>query len=234
MKERPILFSAQMVRAILAGHKTQTRRVVKLDREKRAHPELSISMRGDGDARIELWPDTGRAFGNFARTSRLACPYGVPGDRLWVREAHWLYGRWRKNGKTSTGRQRWRFVATYGHNVQANSGEYVRFQAPDRKPAAEELGFHRRPSIHMPRWASRITLEITGVRVERLQDISESDARAEGGSGSVGVAIEMGLEPFTAIDSFRAIWESINGPESWDANPWVWVVEFTRLKGGAA
>ena len=93
---------------------------------------------------------------------------------------------------------------------------------------------HWKPSIHMPRWASRITLEVTGVRVERLQDISEADAIAEGvtgvSSGGVTLFTTTGVNCFQAAkDAYAALWELINGPGSWDANPWVWVVEFKRI-----
>ncbi len=174
MKERPILFSAPMVRAILDGSKTQTRRVVKLQTPKAA----SISDFCVDGIRV------GR------------CPYGQPGDRLWVREA-------------------W-----------ADCDKLVRYYATDDVHPLRK----KRPSIHMPRWASRITLEVTGVRVERLQDISFSDARAEGivvqPDGGWGLADSTHYHFTDPRVSYWSLWEAINGPGSVDANPWVWVVEY--------
>lgn len=174
MTERPILFSAPMVRAILDGTKTQTRRVVKNK------------------------PYTGEP---------AKCPYGAAGDFLWIRE------KWQRL-RDAAGRQIVEYCAG---------------------PFLLDVETHKRwhPSIHMPRWASRITLEVTGVRVERLQDISESDAIAEGIERNVFNDEWSGYGQFhgaalTPKGSYRALWESINGPGSWDANPWVWVVEFTR------
>lgn len=162
MKERPILFSGAMVRAILDGSKTQTRRVCKLDvRGGMPQPELDSLLR--------------------------CCPYGQPGDRLWVRET------WAKTYVRQAGAE-W-FVYATGDNRTDYGGPW-------------------KPSIHMPRAASRITLEITGVRVERLGEISESDARAEG---------------VQSVAEFKELWASINGLGSWEANPWVWVVEFRRI-----
>lgn len=178
MKERPIIFSAPMVRAILAGAKTQTRRVVKFK------PWHQIEERYDGSP----WPwmyDDDRAADHW-----LPCPYGQAGDRLWVRESF------------CDARQ-----AAAGRVLYRASGDTA-------------CGW--KPSIHMPRFASRITLEITSVRVERLQDISEADARAEGISRAE-------CPGWHATTDFRALWAAINGPESWDANPWVWVVEFQRI-----
>lgn len=179
MKERPILFSGAMVRALLDGTKTQTRRMVK--------PQPRI-LAGE----LLCWKDDALTDDQMAEL----CPYGQPGDRLWVREA-WMDLR---GVDGAVGPCMYR--ATFGN-------------APD--------GGKWRPSIHMPRWASRITLEVTGMRVERLQDISEADARAEGVSRAQ-------CPDWHATTDFRAIWESINGPGSWDANPWVWVVEFKRLE----
>lgn len=175
MKERPILFSAPMVRAILDGRKTQTRRVVKLRNGQYMPPSEKADING--------W-----------RQMLRNCPYGQPGDRLWVRETHFDAKRLNE-----------------GRILYRADGDVSRF------------GWT--PSIHMPRSASRITLEVTGVRVERLQDISEADAVAE------GVVWEQGQ---TAINVFETLWESINGAGSWDANPWVWVVEFKRAKGSTA
>ena len=198
MKERPILFSAPMVRAIIEWRKTQTRRVVK--------------PVGNDDAFVLLdhgtgfWPyrsDDGEssitADGNEAPHY---CPYGQPGDRLWVREAfhgyHWDQPRavYRADGECQRVR------------TQIESYEVGRWT----------------PSIHMPRWASRITLEVVCVRVERLNDISVSEAIAEGYDGSVDDPID------PSVKWYAQLWESINGSGSWAANPWVWVVEFKRVQ----
>ena len=174
MKERPILFSAPMVRAILAGTKTQTRRAVKLD----ATPEPKYSR----DVVL-----------------RYRCPYGQPGDRLWVRET-WMYGQ----------------------------GSTPIFRADVLVTPKDQVW---RSPIHMPRAASRITLEITGVRVERLQDISEADAVEEGAPGGHGAIPGYGYNALPG-EHYRHVWESINGPSSWDANPWIWAIEFKRVEGG--
>ena len=182
VKERPILFSGPMVRAILGGRKTQTRRIVKL----KCHDGFEVGPNYEG----EHWPVRGG--------DRMPCPYGKPGDRLWVRET-WL---------CATGEP----GPTLCH-----------YQADGDRPEFNGLW---KPSIHMFRWASRITLEITGVRVERLQDITEADAMAEGVeccSGWIGHAGE-------PRRIFCDLWKSINGAESWAANPWVWVVEFRRCE----
>jgi hypothetical protein len=183
MKERPILFSAPMVRALLGGSKTQTRRVVKPQPDRGEWP----------------WPDMSDAERSAWTTS---CPYGQPGDRLWVRETHMDLG------------------ACYLYRADAAAEQERAIVAP-RQPW--------RPAIHMPRAASRITLEITGVRVERLQDISEADAVAEG----VRNSLHMPGGRF-ANENFAHLWWAINGDGSWEANPWVWVVEFKRVEGGAA
>jgi hypothetical protein len=171
MSERPILFNAPMVRAILNGSKTQTRRV--------AIPKRSIEPMTD------------------------ECPYGQRGDRLWVREA-WT-------------------VNLTGDPKHGGPGTVPIYRA-EHPHAADRW----RPSIHMPRWASRITLEITAVRVERLRNISEADARAEGVTRPVPMLDD---DPSTYVDAFGDLWASINGPGSWDANPWVWVIEFRRVEG---
>ena len=198
MRERPILFSAPMVRAILAGTKTQTRRVVK--------------ARKDCDFGCELAPHelAGEANGGDFRNA-----YCAPGDRLWVREA-------------------WCTSAAFDKTAPK--------ELPKDAPITYLAGgpHHRfsryRPPMFMPRWASRITLEVTGVRVERLQDISEADAIAEGIAKPAGSQFwhadprGSSLPGGTPQWAFRNLWESINGPGSWDANPWVWVVEFKRAE----
>ena len=181
MKERPILFSAPMVRAILDGSKTQTRRLVK--------PQPSI-LAGE----LLCWKDDALTDDQMADL----CPNGQPGDRLWVRET---------------------FAEGIHQMADANHWAY----AADRFGTQQRLSDRWKPSIHMPRAASRITLEINSVRVERLQDISEADAMAEG----VNAGKYLGLERANAR-AFSELWESINGPDSWAANPWVWVIEFRR------
>ena len=210
MKERPILFSATMVRALLAGTKTQTRRVVKM----KTHHQIEERDNGtpwpwmyDGERDADSW---------------MACPYGQPGDRLWVRET-WRTDA-RLDDKAPNAFSGWP-VKYEADSTALNHGAF--FGQTDGKT---------RVSIHMPRWASRITLEITGVRVERLQDISEADALAEGiedrGKGFAVYGTDDGIT-FDPIRSYRSLWEQINGPGSWDANPWVWVVEFRSVEAAA-
>ncbi len=187
MKERPILFSGEMVRAILEGRKTQTRRVVK------PQPcEMNVWHGAIYDGEIDL--------------NKTPCmepkksPYGVPGDRLWVRETFCtgsFYDCFQEDGVIC-------YRATGGNATESDCAAW-------------------RPSIHMPRRASRITLEVTGVRVERVQDISEDDAKAEGVS----------LEKW---DSYRVayaeLWSDLNAKRGfgWSVNPWVWVIEFRRME----
>lgn len=188
---RPILFSAPMVRALLDGSKTQTRRIVK---PQPTHfnpvgvPRRAVPTGGPSDV--------------------IRCPYGQPGDRLWVREAY----RTVAEADALPPRE-----LTPAHRI------WYEADTP-HQPGAGKL----RPGMFMPRWASRITLEITGVRVERLQDISEIDALAEGVRRySMLEQIQAGQDRW-ARHAYRSLWEQINGPGSWDANPFVWVVEFKR------
>ena len=207
MTDRPILFSAPMVQAILDGRKTQTRRAVK------PQPAGEI-VRGEPDFNhwidTKYWERQNQKENRGIGTRGFACPYGQPGDRLWVRE-------------------------TFGHferNENFAPGCDVFYRADGESLAVEPW----RPSIHMPRWASRITLEITSVRVERLQEISIEDAKAEGAWGPDDsivqkVADYFGTDIFSANPrkAFQMLWESINGPDSWAANPWMWAIEFRRL-----
>ena len=201
MKERPILFSSPMVRAILEGRKTQTRRTVKPQPVKLSGPNL------DG-----LWSDTVLPVVRY-----FACPYGVPGDRLWVRET------WCAWDTTEEDIECDEVEGNVASLVERGIGRYhVTYRADPNRYANKW-----RPSIFMPRWASRITLEIEAVRVERLQEISEDDALKEGVSTMVRIG---GVEfESTARLEFGKLWESINGPGSWDANPWVWVIQFRRV-----
>lgn len=222
MREHPILFSAQMVRAILEDRKTQTRRVVK--------PQPPA-----GTAQVSTWhhPDPRPHFfasanGEFLDGWCVPCPYGQPGDRLWVREScrgeeldSGLDGvRYRADDafipiqNTSAASIEWLKLHTYRGHHGAPAGPWV-------------------PSIHMPRWASRILLEITAVRVERLNDISQADAIAEGAPPSHPsidrISQEFGQPDFPR-SWYAQLWEQINGPGSWAANPFVWVVGFRRVK----
>jgi len=226
MKERPILFRAPMVRAILAGTKTQTRRVVKPSPEW-TEPGTAWKFSEDGHsgpgwyAYNEDYPEEGALF--------YRCPYGQPGDRLWVREkfqplfADGIENHWETNWKTGKG---------YAISYQATDGIHEFIDADDN------LSDACKPSIHMPRWASRITLEVVSVRVERLSDISKDDAMAEGivlqPDGGFGLADSTHYNFSDPTDSYCSLWESINGDGSWLSNPWVWAVEFKRVKGGAA
>lgn len=205
MKERPILFSAPMVRAILSGAKTQTRRVVPT-MVTGGRVEYPGKRDSRGYSRVN-WLDTAEGMATAAQE----CRHGKPGDRLWVRE-------------------------TWGalpHMLGGFQRESLRYRA-DGEYQNEHGTWRWRPSIHMPRWASRITLEITDVRVERLQDISEEDAIAEGALewARDALAAYAAGNPtrLSAVGYFWLLWESINGPCSWDANPWVWVIEFKRLE----
>lgn len=200
MKERPILFSGAMVRAILEGRKTVTRRVVKPV----PYGDLKWNQQILGK-HVTNWTDDLRLY---------ECPYGQPGDRLWVRET------WARVGNTDPGYLVYR--ATYPACLPPGL---------ERVPAdIRDAGYRWRPSIHMPRANSRILLEITAVRVERLQDISEEQAKAEGAPMELAELERTVLGAVaTYCAGFARLWQSINGAESWSANPWVWVVEFKRV-----
>lgn len=202
MKERPIIFSGPLIPAILEGRKTQTRRAVK-------HPFRTSLYIGRSD-------DYGHGGFHFANAPLsqythpdfesvvLNCPYGKIGDRLWVREA------WGQMQPCRDDPVFWR----------------ADYSAKERR---EQMLPKWRPSIHMPRWASRITLEITDVRVERVQDISEDDALAE------GVPFSFGLMPRGCRGAFQALWDSINAKRGfgWGTNPWVWALTFRRVEPSA-
>jgi hypothetical protein len=203
MKERPIIFSGPMVRAILEGRKTQTRRVV-TDKHLR---RLGLERHGEFIHTTEGQQWDGTFEGEFWN------PFGPPGDRLWVRET-WAHRRWMLG------------------DASPNPTTIYRADGDDLNGCS-----YWRSPIHMPRWASRITLEIVSVRVERLRDISESDAKAEGAgpyrcpmAESLVNAVGGGMNPIPYTSGFANLWNSINGPESWAANPWVWVIEFRRVE----
>ncbi|QST57570.1 hypothetical protein [Escherichia albertii] len=189
VKERGMIFNDEMVRAILGGNKTQTRRIVEE-----------------------------KFYGRAVAAELLAkhCPYGQPGDRIWVRETYRVHGK-----ATDV------VTLVYRASVR-NSWTEQTHRVPVEvcnKPVSEKWT----PSIHMPRWASRILLEITDVRVERLHDMSEADAKAEGASPAT-----YKITPPEAVYrvGFGDIWRSIYGQENWLSNPWVWVIEFKRIQEG--
>ncbi|MDX7487075.1 MULTISPECIES: hypothetical protein [Serratia] len=212
MKERPVIFNGEMVRAILDGRKTQTRRVMK--------PQPEPCYRGG-----HWWPSNTfktmlhieeqmqNGAGGWGGLAGDACPFGAVGGRLWVRET---------------------FMDLTGTGIEATTGKFEGFAYRADTPAGsygdevrKEYGLKWTPSLHMPRKACRILLEITAVRVERLNDISEEDAKAEGVAPSQHI-----ITPPEALYrvGFLKLWQSIYGEESWGANPWVWVIEFRRLE----
>ena len=212
MKSRPMLFSASMVRALLDGSKTQTRRVL----NQATGPSLSVDCSETGQATLSWLFGDGPGHPVMEQLKFVQCPYGQPGDQLWVRE---------------------NFSGPHCMEKTADSPAFPPSQWPKESPiwywADDEPTYgdwtRPRPSIHMPRWASRITLEITRVRVERLQDISEADAQTEG--CETVCMTPTGDDNGSAIygpDGYAALWESINGAGAWAANPWVWVIEFKR------
>lgn len=236
MKERPILFSGPMVRAILEGSKTMTRRVVKPQPPTVFVPEEGFVfcdeegivwgrqrvLTGCGSIDVDAFP-----FPSI--DSPIPCPYGQPGDRMWVRETFGIFD--------SAGNER-----TVVYRADGDDGPGTWLEVPEDKyfnddyfPADERW----RPSIHMPRWASRITLEITDVRVERVQEITEKDSALEGTLECDGLfdeaeycrlTKEMGDAMGDLTPAFRQLWDSINGKtHPWESNPWVWVISFKRI-----
>ncbi len=210
MSDKPILFSGEMVRALLDGRKTQTRRIVKLLPQK--HDGSNGYMFEDHDGKV--W--------------RMHCPYGQHGDLLWARETFVLENTHEYHGDHK--------LPTDGRPVQHNDHPewahslipHYRATEPEPHIVSEEQDADDdktrwTPSIYMKRWASRLTLEITDVRVERLQDISEVDAKAEGVMSEAlsDDQIECGPQGL-----FEILWRQINGHPAWDSNPWVWVLTF--------
>ncbi|MBF8806959.1 hypothetical protein LG197_17615 [Pseudomonas asiatica] len=248
-KERPILFSGPMIRALLDGRKTVTRRALSA----RDLKEIDYAVRlgechalpAEGDS---MHPNDTSYYAEL-------CRFGLPGDRLWVRET-WL--------EDPEDDGTWAYTQYMGCKGSPLSDIPKRFQKPEHcifRASWDGSALRWRPSIHMPRWASRILLEVTDVRVERLQDISDDQAKAEGmvytdfgmqerpGKGSIdggktfhplkpqqapGWHAGDATHPDQCLDrarwAFANLWEKINGENSWDANPWVWVVEFKRVE----
>ena len=233
MKERPIIFSPEIVRAMLAGNVTQTRRVVKFMHET---PKLigqaaeHRNLNAVYPAREKGWVfwQTTRAgdglaeFTKKAYATGLLCPYGEPGDRLWVRETCAI-------GFTDSGE----LACDYFADGKRKYFERTIYNDADRGWMIY-INDGKRPSIFMPRWASRITLEIVNVRVERLQDISDDDAKAEGfeyyGETLFKDYGEI-LAEHTAIYKYASYWDLLNARQGflWKSNPWVWMIDFRML-----
>lgn len=217
-KEKPIIFSSEMVRAILDGRKTQTRRVIRP--QPRDMKDQQVWPNDDGN--WSYWID-GSVWRNFK------CPYGQPGDKLWVREG-WKTSSMSHRTPTNAPEE-----VVYCVSYRTGYGRFphcktIRMDKPVNN-AWQKNRDGWRPSIHMPRWASRITLEVVSVKVERVQEISHEDALAEGidkdspyndyGTGSI------------YRDTFAALWDKINAKRGfgWDVNPWCWRVEFKHVGG---
>lgn len=225
MKERGMIFNGVMVRAILDGRKTQTRRPV--------NPQPTLTKGSGFSWKGNLYgsgSDDRETNINFAH---VACPFGKPGDHIWVRET-WqaIHDSVDEFGHVEE--------RTYAPSIPKEKDRYWHTVYAEHfgDENREDRGFPWRPSIHMPRWASRITLEITGVRVERLHSINERDAVREGlfqlpASGRY--CLQPGMQYFgeashCAKEVYSWLWESIYGEHSWQANPWVWVIEFKRIE----
>ncbi|EPM4183921.1 hypothetical protein ACTLJY_000809 [Klebsiella aerogenes] len=212
MTERGMFINGEMVRAILDGSKTQTRRPVKFP----VHDKnLGCELAGNELA------------GELSAGNYLNSAFGKPGDRIWVRETFRVHSR-------ATD------VATLVYKASVrNSWTEQTHRVPVAVCNKAAMPEKWTPSLHMPRWASRLLLEITDVRVERLREISQADAEAEG-VGKLKKGFWKNYQPgwtefqLTARGSFATLWKSIYGDESWYADPWVWVIEFKRVKGGAA
>lgn len=217
MKDKPILFSTPMVQAIIAGRKTQTRRIVK--NQDLVCDDGTINTNRITDS---MWRRVNKELPESFGLNYF-CPYGEPGNLLWVRES---------------------FTEEACATTYCYKADFPIIWPPEQTEEGEEIiqeakDYRFKPSIHMPRWASRITLEVTGVRVERLDDITESDAQAEGVllpateiDGEVMALLPIdGYAPkeWTHREFFKRLWAEINGAESWAANPWVWVVEFNPI-----
>ncbi|MDN7456534.1 hypothetical protein [Burkholderia cenocepacia] len=230
MTEHPILFNEPMSAAARAGRKSQTRRVVNW---RTVRPGLNLQFSGlTASAVGNAWVlESPTRASHEWRCAPTRCPYGVPGDHLWVRETHIAYGRWETRFSPKKERDEWHFI-----DMTLETGREYRFDGavPNAKRGGALPAWWRRPSIFMPRAAARTLLEVTGVRVERLQSISEADAIAEGIERTPdGFSVDGGrhFHAARARDSFASLWDSINAARGhgWDTNPFLWVVEFRRI-----
>ncbi|ELI8104593.1 hypothetical protein ACT4JQ_004709 [Yersinia enterocolitica] len=235
MNEKPILFNSEMVNAILSGRKTQTRRIMKVQPSEHFHPQTIHGAMdftahwytpGVIDKDGYLQPARKDVFGVADEDEGYTCPLGAVGDQLWVRETY----RMARSLDTHSPSEVAELSLNAGYKnpwapiqLEADGTRIGKWTGFDTPPVITEAG-KLRPSLHMPRWASRINLLITGVRVERLQDISDADASAE------GCKISSMQSGECLSDMFARLWKSIYGDESWQANPWVWVINFERME----
>lgn len=226
-QSRPIIFSTPMVEALLAGRKTETRRVVKV-------PEHLAAFRGADLS--SAWPDNSSPFGACLKVpcgdgfnvtvQRLFCPYGEPGQVLYVKEAHWRWGRWEAlAGLTKSGRPQRAFIAM-PHPSPRQPSTVFSLRPGEREAEAEEIGWHLRSPLFLPRSEARCRPELLGARFHRLQEMSEADILSEGVTVD-GVAAWCGV-PWSSLpslhDAWRVAWNHINGARqgcSWKENPWV-------------
>ncbi len=237
MKERPILFSAPMVKAVLAGAKTVTRRVCKVQ------PFLDVDLWNVfypwGEGGHGIYKSEAEMLEEFRPLMLARCPYGAVGDRLWVRE------NWRTSSKLDS-----KNATQIG--AECLSAEYekpwcpVQYKADGRRDNWDASIWGEpgklRPSIYLPRWASRLTLEVTSVKIEPLHAITDEEAKAEGAAhriapcGDLAGAFDLVDTPIGYRNHFRDLWDSINGKRkgcAWDDNPWLFVVSFKRIESEA-
>lgn len=246
-KEIPILFSTPMIQAILDGDKTMTRRII----NPQPYP-IGVGESPYGGSRTgwewkpkslnRSWNDddkdpyNGGTLGNTALSGN--SPYGKIGNCLWVRETTWIRGQWKKNGKSKSGKVKWKFIdKTIGGLYYYETDDTKPLMKPEQKSG--KIGWYKRPAIFSPRKASRLFLEITNIKAERLQQISQEDAKAEGipraphrpSSCGKKMHADRSIIRDCYICAFRILWNRINGSSGkhWENNPWVWVISFKKI-----
>lgn len=217
MKETPMLYSRPMVQATIARRKTKTRRVIK--------PQPPEQFLNHGNAIAFVTDKT--------LNHTVHCPYGKPGDLIWVKESFYAYGHW-TTITDNTGKRKSIFQDLTRDNFYLH--QYAAEWQPKKVAKKGELGWHKRSSLFMPKRIARIWLKINDVNVQRIQDITPMDSEAEGIKMLSGGTfwwqnyLNEGLPGFkSAVQSFKSLWQSINGKDSWNENPWVWVIEFKLL-----
>lgn len=239
LTEHPILFSSAMVQAILALIKLMTRRTKGLEIINK-DPDTFRYINKSNDEGVDFPIPADDKFTDgiwycFQKRNNngidyiLQCPYGQKGDTLWVKEMYYAYGFWEQDGKTKTGKDKYRFDDLVAWDFPHR---YYDNPPPRVNDKRDRSGWFKRSSLFMPRKASRILLEITNIRVERLQEISEADAIAEGAKALTNMhsSVKFSTREPNYRTGFALIWIKINGEDSWNANPWVWVIEFKKVE----